>query len=167
MTKFIGIVLLVVLLSSCHNIGDAADALDRLSFEKIGRTVFLKPAEVAIKEIHLDNNLLLGQDVVVQGYVDEVGKFLTYIVVSESEKTTSQVAERSSRMLVILTEINGSERYLRRAPGDARLKIWGTIESGKKGLPYIQAKAIRTVAAKEPKAQGLAPAKELAIPGKS
>lgn len=51
--------------------------------------------------------------------------------------------DTAGRMLVVLTQVVDAEKTLAE-PSPKRLKVLGTVERGKKGLPYILAKAVST-----------------------
>lgn len=117
-------------LTGCSNIGER---IDRFAFESFGGTLISSPLEVTVKEIHLDNGKLLGQKIIVHGAVVNVGEHATHLV----------VADESARLLVVTTNLTDASDVLR----DNNLKsfsVMGTLERGKKGLPYVLAKAIAT-----------------------
>ena len=121
-----------VVLGGCQaSFVDISHEIDLQSFSWFGSTVFSDPARVSMKEVHLESALLLGREVVLEGKVIEVGEYSTYVV----------IGDKNARMLVVLTEL--SELELRQADvGHLSLRVLGSVNSGKKGLPYIQARAL-------------------------
>ena len=108
--------------------------IDLNSFSWIGSTLFADPPTVSMKEVHLESTLLLGREVIVEGKVIELGDFGTYLV----------LADEGARMLVVITEIG--ELELRPEDiGQANIRVLGSVNNGKKGLPYIQARAYTKV----------------------
>lgn len=80
--------------------------------------------------MHLDSGALLGQEVIVEGVVVNVGKYTTHLVLSDE----------SARMLVVLTNVIDAEGVV--ASERKNLRILGTVERGKMGLPFIMAEAV-------------------------
>ena len=129
-------------LVGCEKMDDLPRQIDQISFHLLGGTVFSVPDQVTMKEIHLDKGLMAGRDVVVEGQVVELGRFTTYMI----------MADETARMLVVLSDTD-SEEWIEESQRQTRqkVKILGTIENGKKGLPYIQAKAVTLVPAEAAK----------------
>lgn len=127
------LVVLLVLSGGCGRVEDFYGAVDSLVFRSIGGTVFSKPDQVTLKEIHLDKGALVGQDVMVEGQVIETGRYDTYMVMSDT----------TARMLVVLTDVDDTMRVLSKDVKVTKtpVKIIGTVEYGKKGLPFIQARS--------------------------
>ena len=131
--------LLVSLISGCHLKSSMTSEIDNVSFEMAGGTVFSEPSQVTTKEIHFDTGTLAGRDVIVEGEIQVTGKYFTHLVLHDE----------FGRMLVVLTEVEGAEGFLsKKRP--KHLKVWGTVERGKKGLPYVLAKALTPAQAKPP-----------------
>jgi hypothetical protein len=125
-------IVLALLLSGCHfKRSSLTVEVDKLSFELAGGTLFSEPSQVTTKEIHFDTGSLAGQDVIVEGEVQTTGKYFTHLVVNDE----------FGRMLVVLTQVEGAESFLLNHK-PKHLKVWGTVERGKKGLPYVLAKAL-------------------------
>lgn len=97
-----------------------------------GGTLFLEPTLVTTKEIHFDAGRLLGATVLLSAAVEELGKHDTYIVVSDG----------SGRMLVVLTNLEDSG-FVKNDLKEKKVEILGTVERGKKGLPYILARSVK------------------------
>ncbi len=119
-------------LISCERVGRFRDDLDRWSFALSGGTMFSDPFQVTTKQLHLDAGDLFGKDVILEGHILVLGAEQTHLVLSDGE----------GRMLVVLTELEGSYRDLEKKES-YRLRVLGRLERGKKGLPYILAHAIR------------------------
>ena len=109
--------------------------IDKLVFSAVGSTVFSKPDQVTMQKIHLDKGALVGKDVMIEGKVLKTGRYDTYMVMSDE----------TARMLVVLTDVDVKVRALNREikSGQFPVRIIGTVEYGKKGLPFIQAKSLR------------------------
>lgn len=117
------------------DIGALSEECDLISFSAAGGTLFSNPDEVTMKEIHLDGSLFIGKDIVIEGNVVEWGKYDTFVVLNDD----------TARMLVVLTDVPEVRNNLH-APGKLkRFKIWGSVGSGKRGLPFVQAKAVRQI----------------------
>ena len=126
------ILILAVILCSCNKFNNTSEIVDLFTFNLVGGTIFSSPSQVTMKEIHLDKGILLGQEVVIEGKIVEVGRYNTYMVMTD----------KTARMLVVLTNLNvleffGNDEYNRRS-----VKILGVIDYGNKGLPYVLAKGI-------------------------
>ena len=128
------ILLMTLYCSSCSG-GRLTGYIDQLSFSNWGTTIFSDPKQVSIKEIHLDTGGLLGRKIIIEGDLIDVGKYYTHIVVSD----------QSARMLVVLTKMRSPDEKIGPVPPKV-LKVFGTIERGKKGLPYVSAIAINKAA---------------------
>jgi len=124
-------VVLSLLATSCNISASLGNKLDGLSFEWVGGTLFSEPALVTSKEIHLDDGDLAGRDVIVEGEVQVTGKYSTHLVISDE----------FGRLLIVMTKVEGAEGFLERERPRS-VKVWGTVERGKKGLPYVLAKAL-------------------------
>lgn len=121
-------------LSSCNSGHPWLKEVDYFSFNLIGSTVFTNPDELTTKELHFDTGRLLGKEVIIQGSVITWGEFGTHLVVKDEY----------GRLLVVTTSLKESKSFGSDIkPG--RLKILGTVERGKKGLPFIFAKSIKSV----------------------
>lgn len=132
MTVFYAIASLFLI--SCDKGREIKRDLDYLSFRVIGGTLFEKPNIVTTKELHFDTGRMIGREVIIEGKISDVGKYDTYLVLSDDV----------GRMLVVLTHIEEAGDILSRAKG-GQLKVLGTVERGKKGLPYILAKSIKLI----------------------
>ena len=114
-----------------------AKIVDRQTFLWTGGTVIGSPQQLSMKAVHLDQGELVGRDLIVEGRVLEYGKNETYMV----------VADESARMLVVLTNLPPSERsFQEMIPRDVR--ILGTVERGKRGLPFVLASSYSPIPTK-------------------
>jgi hypothetical protein len=106
--------------------------VDRQFFGKFGITLFASPTVISMKEVHLDSGSLPGRQVIVEGTIVDVGPHGTFIV----------VADDSARMMVVLTQMPTpfwfTEGHLKK-----NIRVLGTFDSGRRGLPLIYARAIR------------------------
>ena len=126
-----GLLSLGFLLASCDGFDSWQENIDQFSFRSTGGTLFSEPNRVTTKELHFDTGILLGRVVILEGKIEEVGDFETYAVISDD----------SGRMLVVLTNIDDASEVVKGSNGQG-LKVLGTVERGKKGLPFILAKSI-------------------------
>ncbi len=128
------ILISLVFLVSCRGEESISSCVDRLVFESMGGTVISDPDQLTMKEIHLDNGALVGREIVVEGAVVEIGKFDTFLVLSDE----------TARMLIVMTELSSrSEHFADNPPRIVR--VLGTVENGKRGLPFIMAKALKVL----------------------
>lgn len=119
-------------LSSCEP-AKIKEQIDLQWFSRLGETLFDSTHTITTKELHLDSGALLGHRIIFEGEVISKGEYDTYVLMKDS----------AGRMLVVLTEVVDAEKTLAE-PMPKRLKVFGTVERGKKGLPYILAKAVST-----------------------
>jgi hypothetical protein len=116
---------------ACKQLEQVKDGFDRWSFGWAGGTLFSEPQQVTIKQLHFDTGELFGKDVILEGAIRDRGEAGTHLVLADPE----------GRMLVVLTQIDDSHRVMERAEVES-LRVLGRLERGKKGLPYVMAKAI-------------------------
>ena len=114
--------------------------VDRQVFGKFGITLFASPTVISMKEVHLDSGSLAGRQVVVEGAIVEVGANGTFIV----------VADDSARMMVVMTQMPTPVWFSERQ-NKKQIRVLGTFESGRRGLPLIYARAVKWI--KEQKAK--------------
>lgn len=105
--------------------------VDAYLFSKFGGTAFASPQPVTAKELHLDSGALIGKPVVIQGKVNAVGKFATHMV----------IADETAPILIVVTELIGFDKFIENA-ANTNIRIFGTLERGKKGLPFIMARGV-------------------------
>ncbi|MDQ3233424.1 MAG: hypothetical protein M3Q07_16520 [Pseudobdellovibrionaceae bacterium] len=117
---------------SCQKIQGIKDDIDETSFSWTGGTVFGEPFQVTTKQLHFDTGDLFGKDVILEGDILERGESSTHLVMSDQD----------GRILVVLTAVDESYQILAQESVNC-VKILGRLERGKKGLPYLLAKAVR------------------------
>jgi hypothetical protein len=121
-------------LASCHSVQSLSNGLDTWSFAQTGGTIFGSPYQVTTKQLHFDTGELFGKDVVLEGQVEYFGASFTHLL----------LADKEGKVLVVTTELPESYKEFsqERTP---RIRILGRLERGKKGLPYLLARAVDTV----------------------
>lgn len=127
----VALALLTASLNGCWQPEAVPHLVDHLSFRYIGGTLFTNPDLLTMKEIHLDNGTLTGREIIVEGKVAEVSPNGTYLV----------LVDDTARMLVVLTDLE-SVGPLLATEKPKTLRVLGTVESGKKGLPQIRAHSV-------------------------
>lgn len=129
--------ILLLLLVSCKEPRLVLSELDLWGFSILGRPLLSEADFVRIKEVHLNNSVLLGRSVVVAGNLQKVGDHRTYLVISDS----------SARLVVKLTELSSATLDKLETDSNAqRLKIIGRVALSRKGQPHISAQAIKVLA---------------------
>ena len=63
-----------------------------------------------------------------------IGKYMTHLIISDEE----------ARMLIVLTDLTAAKNTIKRETPQL-LRVLGMVERGKKGLPYVLAKALNIV----------------------
>lgn len=126
---------LFLLLTGCWSGRSLPEAIDDFSFNLTGGTVFSDPSQVTTKELHFDTGHLLGKEIILEGQIVSTGKYFTHLVLNDD----------SGRMLVVLTHLEKAEDLLKKKDLYA-VKVLGTVERGKKGLPYVLARSLTPVA---------------------
>ncbi len=124
--------LMASFLTACSDGGSILRSIDSWVFGKYGSTLFERPEEVTqIRGVHLGLDNLGQNSIVIQGLVEEASPNGTYVVISD----------QSGRLLVVLSQLALEEQG---AIGlkNKTLRVLGTLESGKKGLPYLKARAM-------------------------
>jgi len=125
-------VLIALNFSACSGKLSVTQRIDVASFRFMGTTLFNNPTKVSLKELHLDSGSLIGRSVIIHGEVVSVGDFYSHLTLTDE----------SARMLVVLTDIPDARDHLQNDDG-LNLAILGSVERGKKGLPYVLARAIK------------------------
>ena len=124
----------LLLVGGCEQARLASQQLDLWGFRLLGQSLLSDTGFVRIKEVHLNNRVLLGKPVIVAGALQKVGAQRTYLVMADS----------SAKLVVDLTELSATERaQLDDAQSDARLKVFGVVGINNKGHPHLLAKALR------------------------
>lgn len=121
-------------LTGCFEMGDAQSYVDRAMFRRIGGTMFSTPDLISMKEIHLETVATKGKELILEGQVADVGQHGTYLVLKDE----------NARMLVVLTDVVDASDIVKK-DAHQTMKVWGTLETGKKGLPYLMAKSLTVV----------------------
>jgi hypothetical protein len=128
--------------TSCNGKSSLSETVDAFLFKLYGGTVFEKPPKVGLKEIHLDDGRLQGKRIVVEGNVETIGDFDSYVIIEDN----------SARMLVLLNKIIDADKSLSKLKNNEQeygLRVLGTVFKGKKGLPYIAADALNVMKLKK------------------
>lgn len=124
----------LLLAGGCEQARLVSQQLDLWGFRLLGQSLLSDTGYVRIKEVHLNNRVLLGKPVIVAGALQKVGAQRTYLVMADS----------SAKLVVDLTELSATERaQLDDAQSDARLKVFGVVGINNKGHPHLLAKALR------------------------
>ncbi|MBF0442624.1 MAG: hypothetical protein HQK54_12025 [Oligoflexales bacterium] len=132
MSKMSMTVIVSLVLSGCGL--NIRDNLDYISFNLLGKTYLKSRKSINTKEAHFNSDELLGKEVIITGNVESIGKFYTHLLVKDD----------TGKILVVLTQIESAEKDLDLKKSDnKKVKVLGTIERGKRGLPFLMAKAIR------------------------
>lgn len=126
-------------LTGCQKLNPIRDSIDDVSFKWSGGTVFSNPQQLTTKELHFDTGNLLGRSVIIEGDIVLTGNYFTHVVLSDA----------SGRMLIVLTQMEDAEDILKRKK-PSRLKVLGTVERGKKGLPFILARSLSPIDSSKP-----------------
>jgi hypothetical protein len=126
--KLLVIAMILITNSSCLR---TKKFIDGLAFKTFGTTLLSNAKMVSLKEIHLDSGSLLGQPVILEGVILDIGKYATHLVITD----------QSARMLVTLTAL-ASEGIPDEGRASTSIRILGTVERGKKGLPFVSAIAL-------------------------
>ena len=133
MIKSVFSLTLLALLFGCDRAAVLPAMIDTVAFENFGGTLFSEPRQMTLKEVHLDRQTEPSQGIIVEGSVVEVGKHLTYLVVDD----------KTARLLINLTDLDAVNLGLERYDVGLFVKFLGSVESGKKGLPFLKASAAR------------------------
>ena len=123
--------LVATLTLGCAGGSEFGREIDSKVFGRSGGTLFEKPEEVSLREVHLSLDKLSHSTVIIQGTVSDVSPHGTYLV----------LGDESGRLLVMLTSLVLDKGYSQELK-HRHLRVLGSIESGKKGLPLLRARAI-------------------------
>jgi len=132
------ILLLAMTLCGCRGSGSISRDFDEWLFESIGGTVFTTPGRVSHKEILLGAGSLIGRDVIIEGTIVDQSRHSTHLTLSDD----------SARILVVLTDLAARQPHWDKdlPPGPSLskpIRILGTVQTGRKGLPYVSARSFR------------------------
>lgn len=125
---------LSVLTLGCDSKQELMSSLDKLVFTGIGGTLFSHPATVGIKEIHFEAASLKGREIVIEGKVVQFGKNSTFMLVADDE----------ARVLVVLTGVADFQQKSLQGDGSV-VRVLGVVDNAQKGLPFVEARAIKVV----------------------
>ena len=132
MLRLLSAVGLLLSLSGCLGSGSLLRDVDSWVFGKYGNTVFVKPEELTLRGVHLGTAEVNSGDVVIEGRVTDVSAHGTYLVLFDDV----------GRLLVVLSDV-GTDLPVGVFERSGSIRVLGSIESGKKGLPLLRARAIR------------------------
>jgi hypothetical protein len=121
-------------MASCQGGESLNQWIDYNSFSRTGGTLFSDPQKATTKQLHFDNGLLLGQEVIVEGTLVQMGKYFTHLILEDD----------MGKILVVMTRLDNAEALFRKAKFK-RIKVLGGVERGKKGFPFISARSINFV----------------------
>lgn len=126
------IMLLGLLLTlGCARKAGMKESIDYVAFEYTGGTFFSEPERVSTKELHLDGGQLTGKEVIIEGDIISLGKYATHLMVGDD----------SGKLLVVLTALEDADVKMKNRE-NRPIKILGSIERGRKGLPYLLARSV-------------------------
>ncbi len=126
------ILILIMILSGCQAEGGVKQYLNRLNFNLTGGSFFSDASEVKVKQVLLDNGTLLGREVIVEGLLVDAGDFATHLIIKD----------KTGQMLVLLTDVDNILRKIDAISQKKIIRVLGTVERGKLGLPYLGAVAV-------------------------
>ena len=119
-------------LSGCGVGGKLWRDVDSWVFGNYGVTIFVKPEQLTLRSVHLGAGEFNSGDIVIEGRITDVSTHGTYLVLFDD----------IGRLLIVLTEIE-TNLPLTASDRSGVISVLGSIESGKKGLPLLRARAIR------------------------
>lgn len=137
--RVISLLIVTTLAQGCYRDATAKEHVDQATFQYLGGTIFSEPDQLTMKEIHLDNGVLVGREIIIEGAVAEVSKHFTYMVLTDS----------TARMMVILTGVVQARPIIEKEKPKI-VRILGVVESGRMGHPIVRARSINVV--KDPRA---------------
>ena len=127
------LVITLLCLGGCQQSRVVLQELDLLGFRMFGKSLLSDTGYVRIKEVHLNNRVLLGKPVIVAGALQKMGEQRTYLVMADS----------SAKLVVDLTSLSAEERAELDTQGETRLKVLGVVGINNKGHPHLLAKALK------------------------
>jgi hypothetical protein len=122
--------------AACQSANDFSSGFDTWSFSYTGGTLFTSPFQVTTKQLHFDTGELFGKDVILEGSVEYFGASFTHLLLADEE----------GKMLVVTTHLTDTYKEFDDIKS-ARIRVLGRLERGKKGLPYLMARAVDTMSA--------------------
>ena len=126
---------ILALVSGCSPDHFVSRFADSVAFRVVGVAPVADVDTLTLKEIHLDNGGLTGRQVIVKGAVVSRSKHGTHLVMTDE----------TARLLVVLTDLKPMQPNMREHDVEV-VSIMGTVESGKKGLPFLKASAVHLMA---------------------
>lgn len=126
---------LFLLVTGCFSTQTVMEEFDLLGFRLLGRALLSDTNFVRLKEVHLNNDALRGNPVIVAGKLQELGAHNTYLILVDS----------SAKLVVKLTDLTLSVRQ-GLTPENGKLKVLGMVDINSRGHPFILAKAVRSTA---------------------
>lgn len=130
----VGLILLIILNQSCRRSSGDWWILDCYLFEKWGVIALSKYSSKKIKDVHLEGASLFNTSVLVQGRIEWVGEYQTYLIIQDE----------GARLLVDLT--SHPKVPLKKAFNiGEEVRFAGKIKSGRKGLPHLAVSAFKTM----------------------
>jgi hypothetical protein len=132
MVRFLSCIGLLFCLSGCFGGGNLCRDFDSWIFAKYGKTIFASPEELTLRGVHLGTGEVTASDVVMEGRITDLSEHGTYFVLFDD----------AGRLLVVLSEI-GTDVPISAFEQSGSVRVLGSIESGKKGLPLLRARAVR------------------------
>ena len=126
---------LVFGVSGCRRDGSSVAAgVSHLWFSSFGTSLSSDVHEIALKELHLSVDSLLGRTVIVRGPVVEFGEQGTYAVIGDD----------TSKLLISLAGAGSSGVLISEKVGhrEFEFSFMGTLEVGKRGLPFLVASSV-------------------------
>ena len=89
---------------------------------------------MTVSEVHLEGARILGQDVLIEADIEEVGRFYTHLIVKEG----------GSKILVSTTKLELLD-ILGEGQENKRIRVWGEVCSGEGVTSYVDAKTASLV----------------------
>ena len=132
MRKYLFLLLFGLLAGGCQSVLVVLDDIDRKLFPYSGRTILSDSSFVKISDAHLDNSVLLGKMVIVQGLVHSRGESDTFLVLQGD----------GARMVIDMTSL--PLRLIKKSNHE-RLKVLGKLAITSLGFPYIVAESITVI----------------------
>jgi hypothetical protein len=105
--------------------------IDTELFERIGGTLLLDSAQISLRAIHLEQGSIEGRLIVTDGIIRDRGKSDTHLIIDDE----------TTRLLVVTTKIDNDSMERLAAVGQW-VRILGTVDRGRKGMPVMTALAL-------------------------
>jgi hypothetical protein len=131
MKRMLILIASIVFIEGCGEKFNPTVFFDKVIFTQIADTIFEKPKIVGFKEIHLSNDFFTDKLVQVKGNVVEKGDLGTFIILGEGD----------DRLIVATTDL--VREFRQRIYIGHSISVLGTVETGKKGMPFLRAQSIK------------------------